>query len=76
VTPSAGQIDKAWLIDVKHRPWCVDFLLGLGDGVVLQEQCKASKCCIIFTRLCENIETFWQNVLLVMLCELNTQMER
>jgi hypothetical protein len=54
----------------------VDFLSGLGDGVGLQEQCKASKCCIIFTRLCENIETFWQNVLLVMLCELNTQMER
>jgi hypothetical protein len=48
----------------------------LGDGVGLQEQCKASKCCIIFTRLCENIETFWQNVLLAMLCELNTQMER
>jgi hypothetical protein len=49
---------------------------GFSVRVGLQEQCKASKCCIIFTQLCENIETFWQNVLLAMLCELNTQMER
>jgi hypothetical protein len=30
--PFVGQIDKAWLIDVKHYPWWVDFLLGDGVG--------------------------------------------
>ncbi len=58
--------------------WCQapPLMGGFSVRVGLQEQCKASKCCIIFTQLCENIETFWQNVLLAMLCELNTQMER